>query len=598
MKHQVPYPEGWLVIDDKELAVMDANPDEAIHAAGIRKRIVAMQHNPLRFFKPHGGQLDFLNNQDKELIMLHAPNQIGKTVTLIAWLLLWTIPTKPDWECYKENNIDYREWEGPQNVGIASYSWKHIQRNIWPKMIDMLPLDEIRHLVSKDTPENMIRARAKAKDISNTQIVYLGCGSSVQFYCYTQSDAAFASATLSRWALDEQIPDDQFDEAYARLTTADNYQIGMAYTPHVVDGRPDTGAGHWTTELLNGTRDKGLKFADYQVGMDEVPTCIIKQSKKDQLYERYIAEPTRKQDMRALRRGKARYYGIPEPSSGLVYESWTPELHWIDPFEIPSDWPRYRTVDPGYRHPCGALWAALSPWGDCVLYREYYKTGLGIGDNVKGIIEAGGNSIVSSGLLTLPEGVEIIKKREVETRERYVDTVLDPRCYAKPSTFTNVTLGDQYRIMGLECRAGDARHSVNALPMCREWFEPVKGREHILLRMKLKDKIFDIDGNEATRAPRLYVFDTLQNFRWEIDHYQLKPEKDEPIDKDDHLMTALKYLLLALPTITPAHILHEPEVQTLTLGDDMAVMARAAREKRASRRKYWNRRGGNRIRVR
>lgn len=57
----------------------------------------------------------------------------------------------------------------------------------------------------------------------------------------------------------------------------------------------------------------------------------------------------------------------------------------------------------------------------------------------------------------------------------------------------------------------------------------------------------DKEGVELTSTPRLYVFNTLKFFRTEIEMYGYKPDTNRPTDKDDHSLTALKYLLLSTP---------------------------------------------------
>lgn len=66
--------------------------------------------------------------------------------------------------------------------------------------------------------------------------------------------------------------------------------------------------------------------------------------------------------------------------SGQVFDDYREDLfpgepenaiHVIDPFEIPSWWPRFLAVDWGYSAMTYGLWSALSPEGRVYLYREY-----------------------------------------------------------------------------------------------------------------------------------------------------------------------------------------------------------------------------------
>lgn len=61
-------------------------------------------------------------------------------------------------------------------------------------------------------------------------------------------------------------------------------------------------------------------------------------------------------------------------AEGQIYEGWNPELHLIDPFPIPADWPRYWCIDFGYVHAFVWNWYAVDPDGRLYLYRQIYRT--------------------------------------------------------------------------------------------------------------------------------------------------------------------------------------------------------------------------------
>jgi len=63
---------------------------------------------------------------------------------------------------------------------------------------------------------------------------------------------------------------------------------------------------------------------------------------------------------------------------GMFFEEWNPEVHLVDPFEIPDHWPRWTSVDYGFAAPFCALWFARDPEGQrpVYVYRERYAAGL------------------------------------------------------------------------------------------------------------------------------------------------------------------------------------------------------------------------------
>lgn len=68
--------------------------------------------------------------------------------------------------------------------------------------------------------------------------------------------------------------------------------------------------------------------------------------------------------------------GLWAAAEGMIYEHWDPAQHLVDPFEIPDSWPRYWSVDFGFRHPMVIqMWAERPTDGALLLYREVYRAG-------------------------------------------------------------------------------------------------------------------------------------------------------------------------------------------------------------------------------
>jgi PBSX family phage terminase large subunit len=66
--------------------------------------------------------------------------------------------------------------------------------------------------------------------------------------------------------------------------------------------------------------------------------------------------------------------GLWVAAEGQVYEGFDPDIHVIDPFPIPAEWTRYRTIDFGYTNPFVCQWWAVDHDGRLYLYRELYMT--------------------------------------------------------------------------------------------------------------------------------------------------------------------------------------------------------------------------------
>lgn len=70
--------------------------------------------------------------------------------------------------------------------------------------------------------------------------------------------------------------------------------------------------------------------------------------------------------------------GLWVAADGMFFTEWDPEVHVVEPFEIPDHWPRWLGVDYGFAAPWCCLWLARDPEGDrpIYVYRERYAAGL------------------------------------------------------------------------------------------------------------------------------------------------------------------------------------------------------------------------------
>ena len=94
--------------------------------------------------------------------------------------------------------------------------------------------------------------------------------------------------------------------------------------------------------------------------------------------ERLLALPEREK--------KALLYGDWNIFEGQYFNEFDKNRHIISPFEIPSSWRKYRTVDYGLDR-LACLWIATSPEGKSYVYREYCESNLTISQAAAAILE-------------------------------------------------------------------------------------------------------------------------------------------------------------------------------------------------------------------
>jgi len=176
---------------------------------------------------------------------------------------------------------------------------------------------------------------------------------------------------------------------------------------------------------------------------------------------------------------------------GAVYKTFNRSIHTIKPFEIPKDWPRYRGFDFGFTNPFVCLWFTKDKDDNWYIYREYYRAKTSIGEH-------------------------IIAVRRLSKGESYVDSFADPE-----------NAGDRAELRKAGIINRPARKDI------------AKGIEVVQGKLKVK----------PNGKPSLFIFDTCRNTCKEIAIYRypegtnLKNPKDIPLQKDDHTVDVVRYVL-------------------------------------------------------
>ena len=190
--------------------------------------------------------------------------------------------------------------------------------------------------------------------------------------------------------------------------------------------------------------------------------------------------------------------------------------HVIDPFPIPSDWPRYFGFDWGYSDPFSCQWWTIDPAGRAYLYREWYGCKPRQAD--KGIE-------ISPEQITLG----IIEREEEEKRNNI--TVLrtaDPSIFDKSrgdSIADQMAPGFRGRHEGVVFSKGD-----NAR---------IAGKMQVHERMRF---------GEDDR-PMMYIFSTCKDWIRTVPNLPYSEKKTEDIDTEaeDHCYDATRYFLMDHP---------------------------------------------------
>ena len=189
---------------------------------------------------------------------------------------------------------------------------------------------------------------------------------------------------------------------------------------------------------------------------------------------------------------------------GAAFTEFDRHVHVIEPFNIPSNWVKFRACDYGYGSYSGVLWFAVAPNEQIVTYRELY---------------------VSKVLAT--DLADMILDLEAEDGNiKY--GVLDSSLWHKRGD-TGPSLAEQ--MIGKGCRWRPSDRSKGSR---------VSGKNEIHRRLQI---------DEFTEEPRLVFFNTCTNVISQLPSIPLDKKNPEDVDtkSEDHLYDALRYGIMSRP---------------------------------------------------
>lgn len=197
----------------------------------------------------------------------------------------------------------------------------------------------------------------------------------------------------------------------------------------------------------------------------------------------------------------------------LVYEEWDRAFHVVEPYDIPGDWIRIHAVDPGLANPCAHLWGAIKPNSDIVLYDSLYETDK-----------------------TVPELASMVRAKEGMDNIRW--RTMDPSAWSRDLATKQQIYVDTWQKEGFVFRKG-SRDEDLGIRIVHEYLRYIK------------------ELGPGAANPRLTVFSTMEKFIWEIEKWKYPEQSvytaerrnmsEKPQDKDNHLMDAMRLMLMFRP---------------------------------------------------
>lgn len=302
------------------------------------------------------------------------------------------------------------------------------------------------------------------------------------------------------------------EEDLEKLTTRLGRKNAIPYQQLMVDVNPGP-PSHWLnqralkgkmTRLLSRHRDNPILF-DQKLG------------EFTEVGKKYLARLDRLSGVRRVRLLEGKWVA----SDGMVYPAWDESIHVID--EMPKawdSWRKVRSIDFGFNNPFVCLWGAIDPDDDIYIYREIYHSQRIVKQHATGVKDVDGQ-LVSPGIVQLSIGENI--EATVADHDREDRATLESEGVDSTPAYKDIETG----IEAVKDRLTPSLHSDGS-KRPRVYFL----RDALVER---DDELFEQGLPTQTTA--------------EFDGYSyVKPKegkspKEEPLDKDNHGMDALRYLV-------------------------------------------------------
>lgn len=136
--------------------------------------------------------------------------------------------------------------------------------------------------------------------------------------------------------------------------------------------------------------------------------------------------------------------------AGQYFSEWSPDYHIYEPFKIPKEWPRIRSIDWGYSDHFCCLWGAIGPDNQIWIYREFYR-----------------NRMTDS---EYAQTVNSLSVYHDGTPERIEYTVGDPISFWVKIPETGVERWETYALNGIPIIKGDNAR-INGWSRVREYLQ-------------------------------------------------------------------------------------------------------------------------------
>lgn len=213
--------------------------------------------------------------------------------------------------------------------------------------------------------------------------------------------------------------------------------------------------------------------------------------------------------------------GSHEVFVGQIFTDWDEDVHVIQPFRIPSDWPRWHCIDPGMRHEGAHSWVAQDYLGNVYYYRELLSSDQPI-------------SWWANEMMRMEAEDDFGGPHEIISRR-----LIGPEANQRAQT-DGKSVVDLYNEYGIYPENSDRSPAARISKITANLRPSADHRNPF---------------TGTAPAPKLYVFSTCSKLIEYLPQYRWKPQRinyaeedlpETPRKKDDHNIDNLGHILLAI----------------------------------------------------
>lgn len=478
----------------------------------LRKKIDAIRHDGLPFYRPHPKQ-DAFHTSGALRRATFTGNRWGKSTCGVAedaaWLR-WERPWyKQSFAIHNRDGSIHRHHEGGENhpfvrLGLPQRPVKGlVMCENWDKVDEIFTSERGEEgKLWRYLPRDGFIKRKTRNHEGKICIVECANGSVLRFATVKSWLNDPRSIESSDWDfihIDEPIPEGMWKGASRGLVDRNGaawFNLTALSEPWITDAFLPNGAFEFSMHKVEGSIHDNPYLSEQGIAN----------------YISTLSEEER----------ECREHGKPLHLAGLVYKEFKYDEHvpqvvpanWASFNSPPKEWSYYYYIDPHPRTPHCVLFLAVDPFQRLHIFADLFERCSPL-DLCK---------VHMRGVL---KGRNVIRGRA------------DPIAFIEdPET--------------QECWADD--FAKGGFPCEKAVKDPMRGISRVQERLKERDKL---------KRPTIFIYPTARRTLWEIQRWNWVPEKNKPRDSDDHAMECLYRAVLDEPCYVP------PQGRSLPVGDEV-----------------------------